>query len=299
MGLLDQFRQTSGSVVCPSCGKLVGVNDAKCYNCGRRNPGMWGFAKALRQFGNDLGFVPIVMGSCILLYAACLIADPSALTTGGRGIFGFLSPSRPALIVFGASGPGPVVLADRWWTLLSAGWLHGSLLHIFFNLLWVRQLAPLVASLYGPARMVILYTVASVTGFLFSSFGLFAPNVIRFLMGNDGPRQFVAQTITVGASAAIFGLLGAIIHYGRKGSSELSSQAWTYAVVLFLFGLFMDGIDNWAHLGGFVGGYLMAYVLDPAKPERTDHLFAALLCLALTFAAVALSFFTGLDLVRG
>jgi len=292
--LFADLRQTSGSVVCPSCGKLVGVNDDACYNCGRRNPGMWGFAKALRRFGNDLGFVPIVMGSCILLYVACLIADPSALTAGGTGIFGFLSPSRPSLIVFGASGPGPVVLADRWWTLLSAGWLHGSLLHIFFNLLWVRQLAPLVASLYGPARMVILYTVASVTGFLFSSLAVFAPGLFQWALGGGHP-----QTITVGASAAIFGLLGAIIHYGRKGSSELSSQAWTYAVVLFLFGIFMNGVDNWAHLGGFVGGYLMAYVLDPAKPERTDHMFAALLCLALTFAAVALSFVTGLDLVRG
>lgn len=293
MGLLDQFRQTSGSVVCPSCGKLVGVNDDTCYNCGRRNPGMWGFAPALRRLGDDLGFVPIVMGACIILYAASLIADPSGLT-GGRGIFGFLSPTRPALIVFGASGPGPVILADRWWTLLSAGWLHGSLLHIFFNLLWVRQLAPVVAEFYGAARMVIIYTVASVVGFLFSSLAVFAPGVLQWALGGGHP-----QTITVGASAAIFGLLGAIIHFGRKGSSELSSQAWTYAVVLFLFGIFMNGVDNWAHLGGFVGGYLMSQVLDPAKPERGDHLLAALLCLALTFAAVALSFVTGLGLVRG
>ena len=51
-------RQKTGSVVCASCGSLVGVRDEKCYNCGQRNPGMWGFAPMLRSLGNDLGFVP-------------------------------------------------------------------------------------------------------------------------------------------------------------------------------------------------------------------------------------------------
>ena len=53
-------RQTSGSVVCPSCGRLVGVNDEKCGNCGRTRPGMWGFAGVLRNLGEDLGFTKIL-----------------------------------------------------------------------------------------------------------------------------------------------------------------------------------------------------------------------------------------------
>lgn len=288
------LRQTSGSVVCPSCGKLVGVGDERCWNCGRRNPGMWGYAPVLRRLGNDLGFVPIVLGACIALYAATLIADPSGIAGGGGGIFGFLGPTRVSLIVFGASGPGPVFLAGRWWTVLSAGWLHAGLLHIFFNLLWVRQLAPACAEIYGAARMVIIYTVASVVGFLFSSCALFAPGIFRFLLGGGHP-----QGITVGASAAVFGLLGALIHYGRKGSSAVSGQAWTYALFLFLFGIFMRGVDNWAHLGGFVGGYAMSALLDPHKPERGDHLLLALLCLVLSFGSIVVSFVTGLGLLRG
>ena len=59
------FRQKTGSVVCASCGSLVGVNDEVCYSCGRRNPGLWGFGPVLRRFGNDLGFVPFVMSTCI------------------------------------------------------------------------------------------------------------------------------------------------------------------------------------------------------------------------------------------
>src|SRR6188768_3371254 len=65
-------RQTSGSVVCVSCGYLVGVNDDKCYHCGRRNPGLWGFAPALRSLGHDLGFVPMVTGISVVAFLASL-----------------------------------------------------------------------------------------------------------------------------------------------------------------------------------------------------------------------------------
>lgn len=52
-------RKTEGSVICASCGVLVGVNDDRCYNCGRRNPGLWGYGPALRSLGQDFGFVPL------------------------------------------------------------------------------------------------------------------------------------------------------------------------------------------------------------------------------------------------
>lgn len=267
-------RQRTGSTVCPSCGRLVGVNDERCFNCGRRNPGMWGFTSALRRLGNDAGFSELVMGGTILLYGATLIAG--GIQQGG-GLFGLLSPAREALFAFGASGAYPVFYLGRWWTVLSAGWLHASLLHIFFNLLWVRQLAPVVAELYGPSRMVIIYTLSSVTGFLLSSAaGAFLP-----IFGGAG--------FTVGASAPIFGLLGALVHYGRRGSRAVGSQAWSYAIVLFLFGFFMRGVDNWAHLGGFAGGWVTSIWLNPLREERTDHTLGALACLAATALAIAAS----------
>ena len=63
-------RKTSGSVVCPACGSLVGVRDDKCYICGRVNPGLWGFAPLLRQLGADFGFVPFVIGVSGTLYVS-------------------------------------------------------------------------------------------------------------------------------------------------------------------------------------------------------------------------------------
>lgn len=272
-------RQTTGSVVCASCGTLVGVNDDKCYSCGRSNPGLWGYAGVIRRLGSDMGFVQVVIIGSSVLYVLMLLMSNGQIGMSG---FNLLAPSQRAMFQFGASGGLPIFLADRWWTLLSAGWLHGSLLHILFNMMWVRQLGPATADVFGAGRMVIIYTLASVSGFLVSSvMGYFVPGV-PLLGGGAG--------ISLGASASIFGLLGALVAYGKlRGSSAETSQALGYAAALFLFGLIMSGVDNWAHLGGFGGGYLVARWLDPWKPERIDHLVGALACLAASALAIIAS----------
>lgn len=266
-------RQRSGSVLCPSCGRLVGVSEKECPFCGRRGPGMFGLNTWLRRLGRDMGFVDAVIGGCALLYLLMLATDPSGVHTSG--LMSLLSPSTLSMVRFGASGFIPVFLLHRWWTLLAAGWLHASLLHIGFNLYWVRFLAPAIAELYGPSRMVILYSVSSVTGFLLSS--------AMGFVGRGAP-------LTLGASAPILGLIGALVHYGRRtGSRQIGTQAWTFALSTLVFGFVMPGIDNYAHVGGFAGGYLAARWLDPLKPERGDHQAAALILLVLTAAAVVAS----------
>ena len=266
---------------------LVGVNDDSCYNCGRRNPGLWGFAPALRALGHDMGFVPFVIGTYIVLYALTLVASQGDIGTGG--VFSFLSPSRQSLFLFGASGAIPVFVADRWWTVLSAAWLHGGALHILFNMMWVRQLAPATADLYGPGRMVIIYTAAAIGGFALSSVaGAYLPNLL-FLRGG----QF-----TVGASGSIFGLLGALVCYGRRGGSRIvGSEALSYALMLGLFGFLMPGVDNYAHAGGFGAGYLAAYFLDPLRPERIDHIAIAVVCLAASVLSIVASVLHGMQFV--
>ncbi len=275
-------RQTTGSVVCVSCGYLVGVNDDKCYHCGRRNPGLWGFAQAFRQLGHDLGFVPFVIGSCGVLYVLTWILSGANL---GSSLFDILPVGQNTLILFGASGYLPIFALGRWWTVLSAGWLHANLLHIGFNMMWIRQLAPPVGELYGPGRMVIIYTVAGVTGFALTSVAGPLLGFLPFLHG---------APITVGASAPIFGLLGALVHYGRRtGSSAVGSQALYYAVILFVFGFVVPDVDNYAHAGGFLGGYLASRLLDPLKAERIDHMAIALGCLVLTMLSIVVSVLHG------
>ena len=277
-------RQATGSVVSVSCGRLVGVRDERCFHCGRRNPALWGYAPALRMLGADLGFVKLLIGGCAALYLVALLLSPGALQP--RGLMQLFAPSSRTLFLLGASGPLPVFGLGHFWTVLSAGWLHGSLLHILFNMMWVRQLAAPVADLYGAGRMVLIWTAASVVGFAMSSAaGAFLPALP--LIGSHA-------AFTVGASASIFGLLGALVFYGRRsGQRAMRDQVWGWAVVMFLFGLIMPGVDNWAHFGGFVGGYVAARLLDPLQPERLQHLLLALICLAATFGSIVLSVVTG------
>jgi rhomboid protease GluP len=220
------------------------------------------------------------------LYVATLLASGGNIRMSG--LFSFLAPSTTSLFLFGASGGMPVFEYGRWWTVLSAGWLHSGILHILFNMMWVRQLGPACADLYGAGRMILIYTVAGIAGFTASSGAYLLFGSIPILGGAG---------FTVGASAPIFGLLGALVHYGqRSGSSLMRREGLQYALMLGVFGLIMPGIDNWAHAGGFAGGWLMARILDPLKPERLDHLLLALGCLMATMVAIAASLLHGMAL---
>lgn len=272
---------TSRAVVCPECGRLVAASEPVCPFCGASRPAGGGLDGLLRRFFG-LPFEYAVIAVCAALYLLSLALDPTAIALRG-GLFGLLSPSPESLLVLGGSGALPVFGLGRWWTVLSATWLHGGLIHILFNMLWVRQLAPAVASAYGTARTALIYVGSGACGFLLSSvMGAWFGNLPSFLRG---------ATLTIGASASIFGLLGAVVYFGRRhGFGAAARQAWTWAVVLFLMGVILPGVDNYAHLGGFLGGYLGARILAPTRPEsRTDRLAAAVVLVA-SLAAVLWSF---------
>ena len=238
---------------------------------------MWGFAPTLTRLGRDMGFVPFVITSCVALYVATLIVDrPSA-----GGIFDLLSPTLKGVFIFGASGRNPVLRFGRWWTFLTAAWLHANLIHILMNMMAVRNVAPIVAEFYGASRMIIIYVVSGVAGFAASTFGGTYLSFIPFLGGAG---------YTVGASAAIAGLIGAVFFYGhRTGSSAIAQQARMWIMMFLVMGFLFQGIDNWAHIGGLAGGYVCAKFLDPLYPERLDHFVIALGSLALTAVAIVVS----------
>ena len=218
--------------------------------------------------------------AAVLLFAAGLALQPEAIFRP-RGLLGFLSPGTRALYQLGMTS-GPVWHAGWWWTLLTAIYLHGGLLHIFFNLMWIRQLGPHVTEVYGPGRSFILFSLSGACGFLLSNLLSGAP--------------------TIGASGSIFGLLAALIVYGRRrGISMLSAQLWQWAVILFVLGFLLQGVNNWAHLGGFAGGWVLASLMkfDDERRETPLVQLAALALLALTAAGVVLSFINATQVFRG
>ena len=267
------------AALCPSCRQLVGADDDVCLNCGKRRPGRRGVGAFFTGAIDADTFVALVFWVCGALYLCTLAVNTDKVRFDGP--FSFLAPDVTAVALFGASGAIPVFVLHHWWTLLSASWLHGSLLHIVFNMLWVRDLAPAVAEIYGASRLVIVYVVAGAVGFLASSTAFLVLGGIPYIGGSQ---------VTLGASASVFGLLGALLVYSRRGGGSLmQQQVRSWLLGGLLFGFVMPGVDNWAHIGGFAGGYACAQLLDPMRPERPVHGTLAVVCLLASFAAVLLS----------
>jgi rhomboid protease GluP len=234
---------------------------------------MWGFAGPLRALFRRRSFVDVVTVACIVLYVASLVFDLRGALRP-RGVFDLLSPSIESLFALGATGSVAWHLG-RWWTLLTAIYLHGSVLHILFNVLCIRQLGPAVEQLYGPSRLVVIFTVAGAVGFLASNlFGL---------------------PLTIGASGSFYGLLGAMVAFGQKRGGTFGAmvlrQYGQWALLMFVLGFLMPGVNNIAHAGGFVGGFAAGLVLALAE-RRAETAFDQLLataCIVLTLLGFALA----------
>jgi rhomboid protease GluP len=215
--------------------------------------------------------VSVIVGACIVLYVTALALQPGAILHPA-GFLDILAPGSRALYQLGMTG-GLAWSQHWWWTVLTAIYLHGSLLHIFFNVLWIRNLGPAVVEFWGPARAFVIFNVAGAVGFLVS-------NVVT---GHP----------SIGASGAIFGFLAALIVYGRRtGSSALTAQVWQWALIMFVMGFVMSSVNNWAHAGGFAGGWVASSgmrTLVERREGRAAMIFGILFAL-LTVAGVALSF---------
>jgi rhomboid protease GluP len=173
----------------------------------------------------------------------------------------------PALARFGTKWL-PGILAGEWYRLVTAGYLHTQFFHIFMNMMSLYNLGPVVEEIYGTRRMFTLYTAATIGGFFLSA--LWAP-----------------WTHSLGASAGIFGLLGALIAYGVHSKSfiaqHLRTQCLTNAAIGLAMGWLMPMIDNAAHLGGLAGGFGIAYLagLPQWGTVTKERIWAALSAISL------------------
>lgn len=184
----------------------------------------------------------------------------------------FLSPSDTSLFLLGATGTVPIDKYHRLWTLISASYLHGGVLHIFFNMAALGQLASVVDREFGVYRMFVIYTVSGIIGFL-----------ISYLAG---------VALTIGASASVCGLVGAALYYGKSRGGiygrNLYRQISIWIILLFVFGLIVPGINNWGHGGGILAGIIFGYLLgyQEKKRENIIHKILAGVCAVVTLAVL-------------
>ncbi|MCX6609470.1 MAG: rhomboid family intramembrane serine protease [Acidobacteria bacterium] len=167
-------------------------------------------------------------------------------TRGG----GFFDLSGSTLFLFGAKEPS-YIFHGEWWRLVTAGFLHASIIHIAMNSWGLYDLGAQAEEAFGPGRLLVIYVGSSITGFLASCY---------------------SPSLSVGASAGIFGLIGAMIAFGINQRSSFGSyvkSAYTRTAVWALLISFMiPYTDNWAHIGGLAGGFAIAYL---AGHPRLSH----------------------------
>lgn len=254
------------SFLCPRCRRLLSADETQCPYCGLTHPGSW-----WRRVG--AGGAEGVLAW--LLYANVGLFGLSMVLGAGRwggGLFSLLSPSDQSLFVLGATGELPLRL-HRWWTLLAANYLHGGILHLLFNMMALRQIGPLTLREYGVNRFVAIYTLGGALGFLVSA--------------------LAGVSFTIGASAAVCALIGAMLYYGKSRGGTygqaIYSQLGGWVVSLAVFGFLVPGINNWGHGGGLVAGAGLGYLLGYQERgrEASWHRVLATLCLVATVGALA------------
>lgn len=195
-----------------------------------------------------------------VMYLICLF-----FTGHGTGLS--LSPSADVLNFMGASGRIPIDRFQAWGSLITANWLHGSLLHILFNMMALRTVAPLVAGEFGMARMFTIYTLSGAAGFL-------------SYLGN--------VPLTIGASSGLCGLIGALLYYGRSKKGPwgrmVFKQTAGWIGSLALIGFLLPNINNWGHGGGLAAGIALGWLLkyQSVRPEQAVDKRIALILAGIT-----------------
>lgn len=264
---------TKNSMLCPNCRRLISRDEPLCPYCGTSRPGSWLKNNRFMAGFSDQGrIISLLISVNIGMYVFSLLLNSRAAGPAFNPL-AFFSPDNKSLLLLGATGTVAIAQLHRWWTLIAANYLHANLLHILFNLMALRQIGPLVIQEFGGYRMFALYTLGGISGFLLS--------------------YFAGVPFTIGASAAVCSLIGALLYYGKsRGGSygqNIFSQVGGWAVSIFVFGLVVPGINNWAHGGGMAAGVLFAYLLgyQERKRENISHKFLAVACGALTVMVLA------------
>jgi len=138
---------------------------------------------------------------------------------------------------------GPSVANGDWWRLITCAFLHASLLHIAFNMYFLWFVGSAVEQVLGRGRFLLVYVVSG-------------------LAGSAGALVINPRMPTVGASGAIFGILGAALVLERQRNYVLGGQALGLIVINLILGFVISNISIGGHVGGLIGGVLCTLVLS-------------------------------------
>jgi rhomboid protease GluP len=262
--------------MCPHCRAFITTKDRVCPYCNervgervvdQRNPSP--ILGGLISHANFTTMILLLIN--VGLYVATVLASMRAGNNDAvMNIDGY------TLIAFGAKLRELILLMGQRWRWVTAGFLHGGVIHIAMNMWVLYDVGAQVEQIYGTSRMLVIYFVATVLGFIASTYW--------------------SNSLSVGASAGLMGLIGAMIAVGIHHQSPLGAAIRSHYIrwMLMILAIGFIGalrVDNAAHIGGLVGGFGIAYVAGFPRVQGTvvEQLWraAAAVCVILT----AISFF--------
>jgi rhomboid protease GluP len=222
--------------MCPNCRAFITTSDRVCPYCGVQ---LGPRAVDMRATQLAASFVPRAN-----LTAIVILVINVAFYLAEIALSHSLDPNAKVVILLGAKY-APLIAAGQSWRLITAGFLHGGFWHIAMNSWSLFILVTEVEQFYGTSRLIFVYVFSTFTGFLCSL--LWSPH-----------------SLSLGASAACFGLFGIMLALGVKRRADPLAQAvrahYGQWLIIGLVLSFMPGIDMAAHIGGFLGGFLVGLV---------------------------------------
>jgi membrane associated rhomboid family serine protease len=225
----------------------------RCPECARERTKV----KTLRS-------VPVAARATEVLIAINVIAFITEVATGtplGGG------QSGTVLLKGGLDGPA-ITQAHQYYRILTAGFLHYSLLHIAFNMFFLYILGQMLEPAIGRANFVAVYLAS-------------------LLAGSFGALLFEPDALTVGASGACFGVLGATIAVARNRRISLWQSGLALTLLInVVFSFSVSGISIGGHLGGLVGGLITGAVVVELAERRGLRSAALAACAAVGVLSV-------------
>jgi rhomboid protease GluP len=244
--------------MCPHCRAFITTKDRVCPYC---HEAVGPRAIDMRGDSPIAGLIPAIRFNTvlILLINFGLYIATTIYTMNIRGGGFAMDMDTRVLYAFGAK-VGLADLHGEWWRLVTAGFLHGGLFHILMNSWVLFDLGPQVEQIYGAPRMWTIYFCSSFFGFLVSAWW--------------------SPVESIGASAALCGLIGAMIALGvtqhGPAAQMIRSVYLRWAMYILVFSLF-GGVDMAAHVGGGLAGFGLGYIagLPGRQKSLTERLWRA------------------------
>ena len=258
-----------GRPICPECMIPAPVGH-QCPQC---------VADARREYRRGPGRRVAVAsvrstGATVLILVAIGIGYVWELAVAGGPGSLFGGPSARALFEAGAMFP-PAIAAGEWWRVVTSIFLHAGLIHLLLNsyVLWI--FGTVIEQEVGRLPTVAVFLVTGI--FASAASYAFSP----------------ANSLGVGASGAIFGLVGAFVAYNYLRRSNVLAQARLRAAITMLvlnavIGLSIPAIDWRAHLGGLIAGFVAGYTVDPGRPATVRRTLTVVGLVGIVIAAAGL-----------